>query len=93
MEERDETVRERDAAAIRLKADIALQIATARGDVGAVEKYQELTPAIFWSYIARTRPVLTYEACVEYVERAAEANRPIEMPAGAGRLRMYDMRR
>jgi hypothetical protein len=34
-------------------------------------KYRELDdPAVFWAYIAVTRPIYTYEACVEFGRRA-----------------------
>jgi hypothetical protein len=74
MEERDETarlLRVRDVAAIALKASFALQIAVARGDVEVEAKYRELeNPAVFWAYIAGTRPIYTYAALVEFGRRA-----------------------
>ena len=62
----------RDREAIREKASIALELARARGEAEVEAKCRELNdPAVFWAYLARTRPVLTYEACVEYVKRLA----------------------
>jgi hypothetical protein len=44
-------------------------------------KYREPEdPAVFWAYIAATRPVYAFEACVEYEEREAGAKgRPMQM--------------